>query len=488
VNKKSSTHRACATASILLLSACGGGGSGTSSTPPPPPPPPASNLARVSAGSSFAAGCNGAPQTGIKFTNAEVEPSVIVNPVNPTNIVGAWQQDRWSSGGSQGLVIGSSFDGGHTWAITSAAFSRCTGGNAANGGDFERASDPWLAVSPNGTMYALSLSFSGEVLQPGSSSGMLVSRSTDGGMTWGPVSTLIRDDAQFFNDKGSVTADPTDANFAYAIWDRLSTANDGPAWFARTVDGGVTWEAAHAIFDPGAGNQTLGNLILVQPTGPLVNVFIEIDAPPGGAISTNIRAIRSPDHGSNWSNPVTIAESQSIGAIDPQTGAGVRDGSDLFSAAVDRSGTLYVVWQDSRFSFGAHDGIALSRSTDGGLNWSAPVRVNDQSGVAAFTPAVHVRDDGVIGVTYYDFRNDTSSAATLLTDYWLATSTDGVSFTESHLTGPFDLDRAPNADGLFLGDYQALASVGSDFRPFFVQTNASAGNPTDVFIAFGPDR
>jgi hypothetical protein len=144
-----------------------------------------------------------------------------------------------------------------------------------------------------------------------------------------------------------------------------------------------------------------------------------------------------------------------------------------------------VVWQDARFSNGARDAIALSRSLDGGLTWTAPVRVNANTAAAAFTPAVHVRADGVIGVTYYDFRNDTADRATLPTDYWIATSTDAINWTESHLSGPFDLQRAPDAGGLFLGDYQALSSLGNNFLPFFVQTTQTeVGNRTDVFIGF----
>ena len=442
---------------------------------------------RASASSTFGAGCNGTPQTGTNFINGEVEPFVVINPANPTNIVGAWQQDRWSNGGSQGLTMAASFDGGRSWSITTAPFSRCTGGSAGNGGDFERATDPWLAASPSGAIYALALAFNGGIFQPGSSSAMLVARSADGGVTWGPPATLISDGAQFFNDKGSIAADPVDANFVYAVWDRLTTTNLGPAWFARTIDGGATWEPAHVSFDPGVGNQTLGSQLAVLPGGVLVNVFTEIDVTAGGATSTSLRAIQSTDHGDTWGAPFTVAPLRSIGTIDPQTGANVRDGSDLASVTVDRSGTIYVAWADSRFSNGARDGIALARSTDGGQTWSAPVRVNAQINAAAFMPTVHVRDDGVIGVTYFDLRNNSGDAATLPTDYWLATSTDAVSFIESHVSGPFDLDRAPNADGLFLGDYQGLASVGAEFRPFFVQTNpAGAANPTDVFMAFGP--
>jgi hypothetical protein len=49
----------------------------------------------------------------------------------------------------------------------------------------------------------------------------LVSKSTDGGDTWSEPITLIRDDSFFhFNDKESITADPTNANYVYAVWDR----------------------------------------------------------------------------------------------------------------------------------------------------------------------------------------------------------------------------------------------------------------------------
>src|SRR5262249_31311673 len=117
--------------SALLDTACGGGG-GDGSSPPPTQPPPTDNTARSSPTSPFPGNCDGAPAVGTVYTNAEVEPSISVNPANPTNLVGAWQEDRWSSGGAHGVLVGSSSDGGHTWAITQVPFSRCTGGNVAN--------------------------------------------------------------------------------------------------------------------------------------------------------------------------------------------------------------------------------------------------------------------------------------------------------------------------------------------------------------------
>jgi len=55
----------------------------------------------VSGLSPFATCTVGGP--GTNYVNSEVEPFVAVNPTNPSNIVGVFQQDRWSNGGARGL-------------------------------------------------------------------------------------------------------------------------------------------------------------------------------------------------------------------------------------------------------------------------------------------------------------------------------------------------------------------------------------------------
>jgi hypothetical protein len=142
-----------------------------------------------------------------------------------------------------------------------------------------------------------------------------------------------------------------------------------------------------------------------------------------------------------------------------------------------------VAWQDARFSGGQRDGIAFSRSLDGGFSWSTPSRINRDPTVAAFVPAVTVRADGTYGVTYYDFRNHASDAAILPTDYWLTQSADGMTWLESRVAGPFDLSIAPRAEGLFLGDYAGLASAGTLFLPVYARTTGQIGDATDIYLS-----
>jgi hypothetical protein len=82
------------------------------------------------------------------------------NPKDSSNIIGVYQQDRYAFGGARGLAAAVSHDGGASWSSTYPPFSTCAGGTEANGGDFQRASDPWLAFAPNGDAYFISLSVS----------------------------------------------------------------------------------------------------------------------------------------------------------------------------------------------------------------------------------------------------------------------------------------------------------------------------------------
>jgi hypothetical protein len=104
--------------------------------------------------------------------------------------------------------------------------------------------------------------------------------------------------------------------------------------------------------------------------------------------------------------------------------------------------------------------------------------------VQAFTPSVHVRADGTIAVTYFDFSSNTTDPATLPTDYWIAQSADGLVWRWDRVSPPFNLRVAPNAGGLFVGDYQGLVSKGALFVPLFVRANTGDfANRTDVFSA-----
>jgi hypothetical protein len=459
-------------------------------------------LAKVSGPSPLAPGCGGPaenPLGGVNYQNAEVEPYADTNPTNTDNMVGAWQQDRWSDGGAHGVLTGVSDDGGVTWSSPQPPpFSRCTGGNAANGGDYERATDPWVSFAPNGDVYQVSDSLS---LSTGASA-ILVSKSTDGGHSWGPITTL-RSEVNFniVNDKETVTADATNANYAYAIWDRLefpkgkaapragehAVGYRGPTWFSRTTDGGATWEPARIIYDPGQVNQTIGSQIVVLPDGTLVNGFMLINNFKNAhrIRGLSVAVQRSTDKGVTWSPPTIVSKVSLAEVSDPTTGNPVRTGDIIPDIGVDRtSGALYLTWQDSRFSGGANSDVAFSKSTDGGNSWTSPAKVNQTpDGAHAFTPAVRVAADGTVAVTYYDFRADTSDPATLSTDDWIIHSHDGgATWSESHLGGPFDMATAPVARGFFVGDYQGLSAAGSTFRPFFVQANSGdLQNRTDVF-------
>jgi hypothetical protein len=449
-------------------------------------------LVLVSGPSPYATCTAGSTSSSVNYTNAEVEPWLAVNPANTANIIGTWQQDRWSDGGAHGLVAGFSFDGGVTWGETTLPFSTC----ARGGLDYERASDPWVSIGPDGTAYAVSISFNAS----NNNNAVAAATSSNGGKTWRNLRLIQVDNApnfQFFNDKESVTADPTTAGSAYVVWDRLagpssnpdaslhSRAFTGPAMLSKTTDGGRTWSTPQVIVSTGQHVQTIGNVIVVDPRNGTLYDFFDLIMPPQSPSPYNVAFVKSTDDGATWTAPQVIANLQTVFVRDPNTGQDIRTGDIIPEPAIDpATGQLYVVWQDSRFNGGDHDEVALSTSTNGGSTWSAPIRVNTPTGRPAFTPSIRVSSDGTVGVTYYDFRNLTTETTTLPTDYWFTSSSNhGASFgNEAHIAGPFDMLTAPNARGFFVGDYEDLETSGTTFKSFFVQANSgNTSNRTDVF-------
>ena len=424
----------------------------------------------------------------VVFLNSEVEPFVAVNPTNERNIVAFWQQDRWSLGGARANVAGVTHDRGRHWEIVPVpGLTDCTGGT------FERASDPWLAFAPDGTLHQISLVLTGFVLVPGNRNALAVSRSTDGGLTWTDPILIVEDADSFaFNDKQSLTADPADPRFLYAAWERVSfepTALFGPSYFTRTADGGRTWETARPIYDPGPNNQTLGNLVVVLPSGKLINFFSElIFAAPDGTFLPdpifNISFLASDDRGLSWTpNPTTVVSRVPAAAVTPDELMPIRDASLIFDAAVDRrTGAIYVVWQDEG---AAGPSVFLSVSKDEGQHWTAPIRV-DQTPQRpahplrgqAFLPQVRVTRDGTVGVLYYDFRRDDDQAE--WADVFLVRCRSRCDRRrrwrrEVRLTKEsFDYRQAPGSGDppatLFLGDYVGLAAGRRTFTALFAQS------------------
>jgi hypothetical protein len=156
---------------------------------------------------------------------------------------------------------------------------------------------------------------------------------------------------------------------------------------------------------------------------------------------------------------------------------------------------VYAVWQDGSFSGPPrgkeHAGIAFSQSLDGGLTWSPKIQINQVPATQAFTPSVAVAADGTVGVTYYDFRNNTPAPG-LSTDYWFvhchAATQDCTNASnwssETHVAGPFDMETAPDAAGYFVGDYEGLARSGNAFVAFFAMANGgNLANRTDIFAS-----
>ena len=416
------------------------------------------------------------------FANPQSQHATAVEPDSfafGNTMVVVSQVGRRFDGGSSGTGFATSTNGGASW----------TGGQLPGltvyqtpPGPYERVSDPaiaydarhgvWLAQSavlldgPFGT-YAV---------------GIVVNRSTDGGLTWSnPV--LSANAPADSADKNWIVCD-THASSpfygrCYQTWDN----GFGLLRQNYSTDGGLTWSTPVPTADNASG---IGGQPLVQPDGDVIVPALTQDADA-------IIAFRSTDGGVSWSAASTIT------AAPIHTVADVRS-DPLPSAEIDAGGKVYVVWQDCRFRAGCTvNDLVMTTSADG-VTWTPVARIPIdpvRSKVDHFIPGLAV-DPGTsgararLGLAYYVLRGDLFHEALCL---WKNRCGLEVGYVQSNnggrtwslptsVAGPFSVDWIANTTlGRMVGDYISTSWMNGRAWPAFAIASAPAGGVFDEPIA-----
>lgn len=384
------------------------------------------------------------------------EPGIAVNPKNPNQVVAVFQ------GRARAAY---STDAGKTFTLAEGTTPE----------DWRTAGDVSVTFDNKGNAYLSYLVFdtlgtTSYWAHGAGRNGIYVRRSPDGGKTWDKVPVAVKafptgkeKDIQW-EDMPRIFADnhPNSpyVGSLYVGWIEWQL-EQSVILFARSQDQGRTWSApirisTHAGLPRDDNRGLVGFVGVTGKDGTIYAIWNDLHS---------IVFTKSKDGGK------TFAPSREVMQVGPVYFGGVPGVSRVMGfpqIGVDwKSDRLHIGWSDYR---NGDIDIFSASSSDGGMNWTQPVRVNSDgihNGRDQFFQWLAVDPvRGDVYVQFYDRRNDLKNRKTAVT---LARSTDGGRTFTNYQWG----DTAFEGQNLFLGDYTWLTAY--DGRVWGVWTEGAPG-------------
>ena len=364
--------------------------------------------------------------------DAANECSISVDPTNGAKMTIAWRQFNDVTSNFRQAGRGYTTDGGITWT-----FPGVLENNVFR-------SDPVSHSDETGNFFYLSLQ--SNVQQSFFCDDMW--RSTNGGQSW---TLLSGERGAGGGDKEWFTIDKTNGpghGFQYQADDGINCSGGG-VQFQRSTNGGVTWQAPISI-----PNGPVYGTLDVDKNG---NLFI-------GGEGNTFYCVRSSNAQIGGQTPtfdritaVNMGGDLGSGGIN---GVGL---TGMLFLAIDRSGTatnnnIYMLASVVPPGRSTTD-VMFVRSTDGGLTFSSPLRINDDPVNPSkwhWFGTLSVAPNGRIDSVWYDTRNAANNTDSQLFYSW---STDGgvtwaPNVAVSNAFNPFE--GYPNQSKI--GDYITIVS------------------------------
>ena len=325
--------------------------------------------------------------------DAANEPSIAFDVNDPNKMAIGWRQFDNISSSFRQAGYGYTDDGGQNWTFP----------GVIDPGVFR--SDPVLGCDGEGNFYYNSLTVSGN------SYWCNVYRSGDGGNTWEMGTYAYGGDKQWMSIDRRV--DVVGAANVYEFWSTASSCE--PHYFTRSTDANESYENCSDI--PGL---PYWGTTVVDPNGAL---YIAGAQWTGFEVAKSSNALQ-PDEDIIWDYYNSVYLDGDIigfgGDICPNPGGLL--GQTIFSKDTSggpNDGNLYVLCSVERNSISDPCDVMFSRSTDDGVTWDLPIRINDDPGFNAYQwfGTMSVAPDGRIDVIWLDTRDNPGSVYSSLYYY-----------------------------------------------------------------------